>query len=209
MNRNLILYIILIVLIIYLQLVLNKLLDFDTLLSTSLSNQLTQEQLYDYFNLRRDLEWLGYIFASLFLFIKISLIAGVLDIGCFFFSKEIKYKELFNIVVKAEFVFLLVIVLKTAWFYFIQTNYNLEDLQYFYPLSALNIIGYENLKPWFIYPFQVLNLVELSYWLILAYLIGKELNEKMDKGISIVASSYGIGLLIWVVSVMFFTLNMS
>ncbi len=65
------------------------------------------------------------------------------------------------------------------------------------------------MQPWFIYPFQVFNLFELAYWFILAYLIGKELNENTDKGFSIVASSYGVSLLIWVVGVMFFTLNMS
>lgn len=82
-------------------------------------------------------------------------------------------------------------------------------MQYFYPLSALNIIGYEGLQSWFIYPFQLINLFELAYWVILAYLIGKEFNENTDKGLSIVASSYGVSLLIWVVGMMFFTLNMS
>lgn len=145
-----------------------------------------------------------------FTIIKVSIISTILDVGCFFFGKEIKYKKLFNIVVKAEFIFLLVIVFKTAWFYFLQTDYNLEDLQYFYPLSALNIVGYEGLQPWFIYPFQILNLFELAYWLILAYLIGEEINDtESTKGLQIVASSYGISLLIWVIGVMFFTLNIS
>lgn len=150
-----------------------------------------------------------YLIILISLLIKISIISTILDVGCFFFGKEIKYKKLFNIVVKAEFIFLLVIVFKTVWFYVFQQDYNLEDLQYFYPLSALNIIGYESLQTWFIYPFQVLNLFELAYWFILAYLIGKELNENTDKGFSIVASSYGLSLLIWVVGVMFFTLNIS
>ena len=70
----------------------------------------------------------------------------------------------------------------------------MEDLQYFYPLYALSIIGYEGLQPWFVYPFQVLNLFELAYWFILAYLLGKELESTTDKGLSIVASSYGVGL---------------
>ncbi len=186
-----------------------EVLNLNELVNSSLFEQLTNEQIEKLIGFQKKWEWLGYIILPLLLLFKISIIAAILDIGCFFFSKEIKYKKLFNIVVKAEFVFLLVIVFKTAWFYFFQKDYNLEDLQYFYPLSALNIIGYEGLQPWFIYPFQVLNLFELAYWFILAYLIGKELNENTDKGFSIVASSYGISLLIWVVGVMFFTLNMS
>lgn len=187
----------------------NKLLHLDELLYNNLYERLTFNQVENIREFKEKWEWSGYLITPLLLIIKISIIAAILDAGCFFFDKEIKYKKLFNIVVKAEFVFLLVIVFKTAWFYFFQTNYNLEDLQYFYPLSALNIIGYDGLQPWFIYPFQVLNLFELAYWFILAYLIDKELKENTDKGFSIVASSYGVSLLIWVVGVMFFTLNIS
>ena len=117
--------------------------------------------------------------------------------------------------VKAEFVFLGVGVLKIVWFYFFQTSYTLEDLQYFYPLSALNIVGYKGLDNWFIYPLQVLNLFELAYWLLLSYFIGKlaftekDKGKPMDLGFKIVASSYGSALLLWVVVVMFFTLNYS
>ncbi|MBT8244550.1 hypothetical protein [Winogradskyella sp.] len=185
-------------------------LNTDKLILNSLADQFTQEQIFLILNYKKKWEWLSYAFIPLFLLIKTSIIAAILDVGCFFFGKEIKYKKLFNIVLKAEFVFLLVIVYKTAWFYLFQTDYNLEDLQYFYPLSALNIIGYEGLQPWFIYPFQVLNLFELAYWLILTYLLGKEINDtESTRGLQIVASSYGVGLLIWVVSVMFFSLNMS
>lgn len=183
--------------------------NYNEVLYNSLVEQLTENQINQYLNFKEKWVWISYVFIPVLLLIKLSIIAAILDAGCFFFGKEIKYKKLFNIVVKAEFVFLLVIVFKTVWFYFFQTDYNLEDLQYFYPLSALNIIGYEGLQPWFIYPFQVLNLFELAYWFILAYLIGKELNENTDKGFSIVASSYGVVLIIWVVGVMFFTLNMS
>lgn len=184
-------------------------LNLDSLLRQTLSEYLTQEQIHKAFESKSQFVYLGYFFSPLIFLLRVSIIAAILDVGCFFFGKEIKYKKLFNIVVKAEFVFLLVIVSKTVWFYFFQTDYDLDDLQYFYPLSALNIIGYEGLQPWFIYPFQVLNLFELAYWFILAYLIGKELNENTDKGFSIVASSYGVSLLIWIVGVMFFTLNMS
>lgn len=187
----------------------SKILGMNNIILESLIDNFSQSQIEEYLYSKEKWKWLGYLAVIILLLLKISIIAAIIDVGCFFFGKEIKYKNLFNIVLKAEFVFLLVIVFKTSWFYFFQTEYNLEDLQYFYPLSALNIIGYEGLQPWFVYPFQVLNLFELFYWFILSYLIGNELNENTDKGFSIVASSYGVSLLIWVVGVMFFTLNMS
>ena len=190
-------------------LISKKLVNVEELIFNSLIENFSLSQIEDHLTSKKKWEYFSYVVIFIMLLFKTVIIAGILDIGCFFFNKEIKYKKLLNIVIKAEFVFLLVIVFKTAWFYFFQTNYTLEDLQYFYPLSALNIIGYEGLQPWFIYPFQVLNLFELAYWVILAYLIGKELNENTDKGMSIIASSYGVSLLIWVVGVMFFTLNIT
>jgi len=181
----------------------------EELVLNSLIENFSLSQIENYLSSKERWEYFSYLIIFIMLLLKTAVIAAILDAGCFFFSKEIKYKKLFNIVVKAEFVFLLVIVFKTAWFYVFQQDYTLEDLQYFYPLSALNIIGYEGLQPWFVYPLQVLNLFELAYWVILAYLLGKELKVSTDKGMSIVASSYGVGLLIWVVAVMFLTLNMS
>jgi hypothetical protein len=148
--------------------------------------------------------------------IKTTIISSVLYTGAFFYSKsKVTFKQLLNAVIKAEFVFLLVGIAKIIWFYFFQTNYTLEDLQYFYPLSALNIVGYKGLESWFIYPLQVLNLFELAYWLLLSYFVGKlaftekDKGKPMDLGFKIVTSSYGSALLLWVVVVMFFTLNYS
>ena len=203
------LFFILVLLSFLLGLISKNLLKLDDLLINTLAEQFSYEQIQETLDFQKKWRWLGYLFMPLIVLLKVSIIAAILDIGCFFFEKNIKYKQLFNIVVKAEFVFLLVIVFKTIWFYVFQQEYTLEDLQYFYPLSALNIIGYKGLEPWYIYPLQVLNLFELIYWLILAYLLGKTLKVSTNKGFSIVASSYGIGLTIWVVGVMFLTLNIN
>lgn len=184
-------------------------LEVDDAIYISLSESFTQKQVNSFIEVQKKWEWLGVIMFPLLLLIKTSIIAVLLNIGCFFFDKKISYKRLFNIVIKSEFIFLSVIVFKTVWFYFFKTDYTFEDLQYFYPFSVLSIIGYEGIRPWYVYPLQVLNLFELVYWVILAYLIDKEINDFSFKGVSIVASSYGVSLLIWVVGVMFFTLNIS
>ena len=186
------------------------------LLYQSYSEKLTTVQIEKVFAFQEKWRWISYALVPLLLLLKISLIASVLYIGTFFYSKvKVTFKQLFDAVIKAEFVFLLVSILKIVWFYFFQTNYTLEDLQYFYPLSALNIVGYQGLESWFIYPLQVLNLFELAYWLLLSYFVGKlaftekDKGKPMDLGFKIVASSYGSALLLWVVVVMFFTLNYS
>jgi hypothetical protein len=176
----------------------------------TLAENLTDEELQNYVDLKDKWQWISYVFVPLILLIKTTLTASILYIGTFFFSKiEITFKALWNIVIKAEFLFLLVPICKIVWFYFFQTHYTLEDIQYFYPLSALNIVGYKGLETWFIYPFQTLNLFELAYWIILAYYIGQVTQTNTDRGLKIVACSYGSALLLWVVTIMFFTLNYS
>ena len=193
--------------------------DFDKLIYSKLIDGVSNHEINLYINNLKKWRLISQLFLPFLILIKVTIIGIILYIGTFFYSKtKVTFKQLFDAVVKAEFVFLGVGVLKIVWFYFFQTNYTLEDLQYFYPLSALNIVGYKGLDAWFIYPLQVLNLFELAYWFLLAYYVGKiasptkskeENKYPIDFGLKIVASSYGSALLLWVVVVMFFTLNYS
>lgn len=194
----------------------NSFLKIDEILIESLSFNLTSSQINEYLELKKKWEWITYCIIPITLLIKTTFVASVLYVGVFFYSKvKINFYQLWQLVIKAEVIFLFVGIVNIIWFSFYQINYNIEDIQYFYPLSALNIVGYQGLEPWFIYPLQVLNLFELAYWLVLAYFIGKlaftekDKGKPMDLGLKIVASSYGSALLLWVVVVMFFTLNYS
>ncbi len=185
-------------------------LNTNGLLYNSLADQLTVEQLNKAFSNLRKWQLIGYILIPILIFLKTHAIALTLSMGTYFFNTKVPYKKLWNIVLKAEFIFLLVGVLKLVRFYFFKTDFTLEELQIFYPLSMLSIIGSEMVEPWYVYPLQVLNAFEVIYWVVLALLLDHALNNKKgNMGIKIVASSYGPALLIWVVAVMFFTLNMS
>ena len=194
----------------------SRIFEINNLIADSLIKYLNESKVQEITSELNFYSNLSYFFVPVILLFKSILMSSVLYIGTFFYSKvKVTFKQLWHITVKAEFIFLLVGVAKIIWFYFFETNYTLEDLQYFYPLSALNIVGYKGLDAWFIYPLQVLNLFELAYWLLLAYFIGKlaftekDKGKPMDLGFKIVASSYGSALLLWVVVVMFFTLNYS
>ncbi len=187
--------------------ILNKtILNSDELLYDSLSEQLTGNQIDEILAFNKKWQWLSYLMIPIILFVKIGLITCTLYLGIFFFNLKSSLKRLFFLVTKAEFVFVIVGLIKLIWLSFLD-DLTIDDVQYFYPLSALNIIGYEGVSTWFIYPLQVLNLFELLYWIVLAYLLAKEINITSDRGLKVVASSYGSFLLIWVVAVMFFTLN--
>ena len=188
----------------------SQILEVDELVLGSLADQLAKEQIEVFIEKKERLSTFGHIFVAFFILFKVTFVTLLLDLGCFLYNVKIKFEKLFDIVVKAEFVFLLAIILKTAWFYYSLSGFTLEDYQNNQPLSLLNFIDYETLDPWYIYPLQVLNIFEIAYWFLLAYLIGREINHTINtKGLQIVASSYGVGLLILVGTIMFLTLNMS
>lgn len=187
-----------------------KTLNIEHLAYNSLSEKLTAQEIDKFFELQKKIKLIGYIINPLILLVKTCMVSTILYIGTYFFcKKKVSFKTLWEIAIKAEFLFLLVSVCKLIWFYFFQTNFILEDIQYFYPLSALNILDYKGLDPWLIYPLQTLNLFEFTYIILLSYQIGNLTKTNTDLGLKIVASSYIPALFLWVIVVMFFNLNFS
>lgn len=187
-----------------------KLIKYKKLLYESQIEIYSDKQLEKILNIQNILDNLNVLLTFIFIFIKTIIIACVIYCGVLFFCKKrIVFNQIWNLILKAEFIFLLVPFFKIIWFYFFQTNYNLEDIQNFYPFSAINISGLKNLEPWLIYPLQTLNLFELAYIIYLAYEIGKLTQTNTDKGFKIMMYSYVPTMLLWVCVVMFLTLSMS
>ncbi len=186
-------------------------LGIDDLIYKSIGDKLTEDQLKEILHLRDLWTWLSYLLFPLLLYIKIVIITIIIDLGLFFYNynKEIKYKQLFNIVVKAEFIFLLPIIIKFVWFVFFQTDYTLDDIQKFAPLSLYSIFPHNDTNLWLSYPLQMVNAFELLYWIRLSSLISKVAEITKLKAFVIVAYSYGIGLFTFIILVMFFTLKIS
>uniref|UniRef100_UPI0040486A9D hypothetical protein n=2 Tax=Flavobacterium sp. TaxID=239 RepID=UPI0040486A9D len=193
----------------------NSYLNLDALQIEKTAKTLTKTQLEKVLQQDKETIYVNFAVITFSILLKVFAVTFVLFIGSFLYNVKITFIRLFNLVIKLEFIFLLPIIYEIIYFKFINTGFTLEEVGNFYPLSALNIIGYKNLETYFIYPFQVLNLFELAYWLLLSYFIGKlafterDKGKPMDLGLKIVVSSYGSALLLWVVVVMFFTLNYS
>jgi hypothetical protein len=153
--------------------------------------------------------WVGYVLTPVLLLLKWLFVSSLLYTALFFANVKLGFKALWQITVQAEWVFVLAALVKFCWFYFFATNYTLQDLQFFYPLSAANLFSPAELEAWWVYPFQLINLFEVAYWLVLAVLLGKALQIKPGKAAEYVAKGYGTGLLLWVLLVVFITLNFS
>lgn len=189
----------------------NYLLNTEDLLINFYSEQLAKDQLEQLLENQQKWAWLGYAILPLLILIRSSLVAFCLSIGLFFYETEnaIKFKQVFRVALLGEFVLVLVGVFKLSYFYFIKSDYTLQDIQQFYPLSFINFLDVENLEPWLVYPLQTVNLFEITYFFVLVYGMHKLLKNNYWKSFEITAASYGTGLLIWLGLVMFLTLNIS
>jgi hypothetical protein len=181
----------------------------DELIYDSLISRLSLERISEMLAQGKKWKWLSYVFLPIFLLIKILFVVICFSIGGLFLNIESSFKKFFTIVTKAEFVFLIPGVIKLFWFSFFQTNYTLQDLQFFSPLSAISFFNPTELDPWLAYPLQLLNVFEVVYWLLLAYQLKPVLNETFPSSLGFVGRTYGVGLIVWVILVMFLIVSIS
>lgn len=153
--------------------------------------------------------WVSYFAIPLLTFIKCFSITICLLVGAFVLNIEKRFEDFFRVVVLAEFVALLPSLSKLTWFGLIQVNFTLNDLVYFFPLSMLNFFSIESLENWGIYPLQIINAFEVLYWLVLASLLKRHLNRSLTSSLAFVSKTYGVGLFIWVILVMFLMISIS
>ncbi|WP_428655089.1 hypothetical protein [Runella sp.] len=187
----------------------NYILISDTLYFNTFAEQLTYEQIEAVITQTKEWQWVGYALIPLIVLIKLTLITACLSLGVYFFTNHFSFKAAFRVALEAEFVFLIPVFLKIVWFAVFQTDYTLQDLQSFYPLSALNFFDSTQVQPWLIYPLQLFNVFEIIYWVLLAKGISQLIEHDMGKSMEVVMASYGTGLLLWVAVVMFITVSYS
>ena len=181
----------------------------ENLYFNAFSEQLSLDKIENIIKSTQEYAWLNYAVIPFLYLIKISLISTCLGLGFFFTNDRFNFKTFFNVAVFAELIFLLPSIIKTLWFLFVKTDYDLNDLTLFYPLSALNLFNAETLPRYWLAPLQTLNLFEVAYWFLLAYGVADATGFSLKRAFGLVMSSYGVGLVLWVVLVMFLTITYS
>ena len=174
----------------------------------SFGEQLAVDRIEKMFEMSQKWQWTGYLFIPIIVLIRVSFTSICLYIGCFLANSQIRFRELFKVALLADFVFVLAGIAKLVILIFFKDVNKLEDLQ-FQPLSFLELFPKNTVDKLFIYPFSLLSVFELLYWLVLAWLLSGLLEKPFDNAMRRVASSYGTGLLLWVLFVMFLTVNLT
>lgn len=192
----------------------NTFIQTDALIAQNLSEKYTQEIIAEQLNLRHQWSWVVYIFIPFFLLLSTSLIALIilLVIELYYLNEngsKVKFRDTWRIVLMAQWSTIISMFSKVFWFGFYHTQYTLDELQSFSPLSLINVFDKKTLDVWLVYPIQLVNVFELAYWIILIIGIKNLLQRTWIKSIEMVFLSYGLALIVWVVVIMFVSLNFS
>lgn len=191
-----------------LSVLLNEFIIQDKLYYQTLGEQLARERIEEFLELKRKWDWITYLLIPVILFFKFLFVALCLETGSIFKGYKTKLKQMFHIAMFGELVFLFSQILKTIVISLTKLE-DLNQLQEIASFSLLNIINNKNIDPWFIYPLQTVNVFEIAYWLFLAFILKIIWQKKYTNMIKFVLSTYGVGLIIWIIIVMFINVNFS
>lgn len=175
----------------------------------SYSEQLTYERSLRLFEDLKQISWINYVVLSIMLLIKYLLISVVLYIGIFFsnLNKKITFGIVFKTVVASEMIFVFAGITKFFWFYFFVTDYNLADINFFYPLSLINIFKISEVDRFWVFPLQTVNVFQVCYILLLSWGLTKAGNLRKTDSDKLVLLSYVPALLFWIVLIMFISID--
>lgn len=184
----------------------NSLIFTESYYYSALGSQLNTERIAVIIEMSRKLQWLSYLILPLLLLLKCVLIAGVIFSGLFLFDKKISFGDCYQIVMIAELSTIFAALAKFICF-LIHKPETIQDIQFFYPLSLVQLFTVKQLPTYLIYPLQQFNLFEVAYWFLIAAGINAYTEKSFEQSFKIVASSYGVGLGIWVLFVVFIQLQ--
>jgi hypothetical protein len=171
--------------------------------------QVATERIDQYLHLRDQVKWIVFGFIPVILLIKISLVAVCLTSGAELMNYNLGFKKAFKIALVAEMVFIVATYLRTiGLILFVNINV-IQDIQQFSPLSLASVLPMNKFPDWLSYPLLTVNLFEVAYMFALASGVSYALQKNFRQSFRLVFYSYGLGLLIWMVTIVFLSINFS
>jgi hypothetical protein len=153
----------------------------------------------------KDNAWVNYLtpLLNIFRFIPASFL---IILGMQLTNIRIPLNYIFQATILGEIIFLIPEFAKTVYFPIFISDFTLKGFRDFSLFSLASIFDYENLKYWEYYPLRVINLFEVIYCAFIAIVLDEFILNR-DKSFGLVFISYWSGLLIWVLIVVFISLE--
>jgi len=173
------------------------------------SEQMSFSRIGDMLDSRNERAWLGYVFLPITYLVKFSLISLWILCGTIIFRYQVTFKQIFQVVIVAESVWVIRRLLAVVWFGFIQTDYTLAEVQMFQPFSLLSLFDPDALDAWVIFPLKAINIFEVIYLIVLTIGMARVIKKPVPKTLSFSVPVYGSALLTWIIFITFLTINLT
>ncbi len=153
------------------------------------------------------MRWFSFLLVPLLLLLRLSLVTMCLFIGSFFFAEMNgkKFKDWWSAAMVAQSVMLAYSVILCAVNIGFGANMSMELTTY----TSLLFLGGENIEPWVRMPLVAINVFEILYWAVMSLLVGRLCGTRFVKSFKFVMSTYGVGYLFYIASLMFLMLYLT
>lgn len=172
----------------------------DDFLRDYYSNQMDASRIENYIDYLNRFKYIEYVLSIVIMLLQMLLVSISIKIGCLFKNYKINTKHIFQLSINSQFIVVFYFFISSLYLYF-SNDYTSTP-----PFSVLALFKPTEIEPWLRYPFSLLNIFEVFYWVALIVqwkkLTGKTYGESFD----FIGSTYGLGLLLWVLVVVFFTI---
>ena len=181
----------------------------DDIYYYAFSDTLSGERIDELIAGMKDAAWIGYIFIPFIYALKIFLVSASIYTGVFLLNVRASFSAIFHTALKCEFLFLIPVVLRLFWFTLINTHYTLEDIDNFPPFSILTFLELKDAEIWLTYALSFINLIQLTYIILISKGISSVLDINFGKSVGLVIKSYGAGLILWILFIVFLIVSLT
>ncbi|HKK75271.1 MAG TPA: hypothetical protein VJ953_09380 [Saprospiraceae bacterium] len=180
----------------------------DTLYFNSLGEQMAYERIEELIARQQQYKWVPYAVVPVALVVQIFLITLCLNVGTILYEFKVGFRKLFGMVARSTVLIAVVGSLQIIPLLIvpIETLDQLTQLDWF---SIAALFSGMDLPLWLLLPLKMLNLILLLTLLILAGGMHWLTGRPYGKMLGFVTGTYGVGMLLLVLLLVFLQLNMS
>lgn len=171
-----------------------------------LSEQYSIEQIQKISNSLKSWQYLAYVLIPVIIIIRILYTSFCLYAGSLFQEYKWGFKKIFNISLKADFIFILSQIVNFYYYLLLKDAHTLNAVNT-NCLSILNWVGQENVPKWLVSALNSASVFELLYIILLVTLIHKSFKQKIVKTTVFVLLTYGVGTYLYIATMTFLYLN--
>jgi len=177
----------------------------DIFFFNTYGGKFNSENVKEIIELDKNWGFIKFLFIPIILFFRISFVVICFYIGLFLLEIKVSIRELYKIVILAELTFLIFTLIRTI-LVFNHDFTSFDELESFAPFRFIPFAKLASYPDWVKIPMSVLNSIEVLYWLVLSFLLTKFMSWSFLKSILFVLKTYVVGLLIWILFLVFIVL---